>query len=90
MDGSSTDTGGLYPGQSPPFTHISPTNQSGVVLIATALALVFAIVSLLIRLFIRYQFRADFAKDDVLSFLSMVSNTKPASTKGLASRLPPY
>lgn len=63
---------GLLPGQSPPLTVITSTNQSGIVLIATVLGLAFALISLLIRLFIRLEFRHQFARDDIVAALAMV------------------
>ena len=65
----------LLPGQSPPLTIITSTDQSGVVLIATALALIFAIISILIRVFIRFEFRSDFARDDIVAAISLVGFT---------------
>lgn len=62
------------PGQSAPLAIITPTDQSGVILIATALCLIFALFALLIRLFIRFGFRSEFAKDDIAAFGSMVSS----------------
>lgn len=64
----------LLPGQSPPLTVITPTDQGGVVIIATSLALIFALVSVLLRLFIRVEFRHRFFGDDVAALLSMVSS----------------
>ena len=63
----------LLPGQSPPLTIITSTNQSGIVLIATALGLIFALISILIRVFIRFEFRTEFARDDIVAAVSMVS-----------------
>ncbi|KFY38630.1 hypothetical protein V494_04294 [Pseudogymnoascus sp. VKM F-4513 (FW-928)] len=62
----------LAPGQSPPLTVISPTNQSGVLLIVTALGLVFALVSILIRLYIRLQIRHAYERDDTAVAVAMV------------------
>ncbi|KFY14329.1 hypothetical protein V491_06094 [Pseudogymnoascus sp. VKM F-3775] len=62
----------LAPGQSPPLTVISPTNQGGVVLIITALGMVFAFVSILIRLYIRLQIRHAFQRDDIAVAIAMV------------------
>lgn len=61
------------PGQSPPLTVITPTDQGGIVVIATALALIFALVSIVLRLFIRVEFRRRFFGDDVAALLSMAS-----------------
>ncbi|KAK3687849.1 hypothetical protein B0T22DRAFT_140161 [Podospora appendiculata] len=63
---------GLYPGQSPPFAVITATDQGGIILIATALALVFSVISMLIRLFIRFEFRHDFARDDIAAGVALV------------------
>ena len=60
-------------GTIPPLTAITPTNQSGVVLIGTALALIFSLVSLLIRLYIRLQLRYQFSCDDAASVGAVVS-----------------
>lgn len=62
----------LAPGQSPPLTVISPTNQGGVVLIITALGMVFALVSILIRLYIRLQIRHAYERDDTAVAIAMV------------------
>jgi hypothetical protein len=67
-----SNTTGLLPGQSPALTVITSTDRSGIVLIATALGLIFAIISLLIRLFIRLEFRHQFARDDIAAALAMV------------------
>lgn len=65
-------TPALAPGQSPPLTVISPTNQGGVVLIITALGMVFALVSILIRLYIRLQIRHAYERDDTAVAIAMV------------------
>jgi hypothetical protein len=62
----------LLPGQSPPLSIITSTNQSGIVIIAAALGLAFSGISLLLRVFIRLDFRNQFAKDDVAAIASMV------------------
>jgi hypothetical protein len=62
----------LAPGQSPPLTVISPTNQGGVILIITALGMVFALVSILIRLYIRLQIRHAYERDDTAIAVAMV------------------
>ncbi|KFZ03048.1 hypothetical protein V502_11277 [Pseudogymnoascus sp. VKM F-4520 (FW-2644)] len=62
----------LAPGQSPPLTVISPTNQGGVILIITALGMVFALVSILIRLYIRLQIRHSYERDDTAVAIAMV------------------
>jgi hypothetical protein len=63
----------LLPGQSPPLTVITPTDQGGIVIIATALALIFALISVLLRVFVRVEFRNRFFGDDVAALLSMAS-----------------
>lgn len=77
MASNSTDSGGgpsgLYPGESPPLTVITATDQTGVVLIGAALALAFAAVSMLIRLYVRLEFLRSFGRDDIASIASMVS-----------------
>ncbi len=70
---NSTDAPGLLPGQSPPLSAVNATEQDGVLVIATALGLVFALISSFIRLFVRLEFSSRFAKDDVASFFSTVS-----------------
>ncbi|KAG4415819.1 hypothetical protein IFR04_011053 [Cadophora malorum] len=62
-------TTGLLPGQSAPLSTITSTDQSGVVLIATALGLAFALVSLLIRVYVQMGLRA---AADFSAVLSMV------------------
>jgi hypothetical protein len=57
----------LLPGQSPPLTIITPIDQSGVVLITTALGLIFGLISLLIRMFIRLEFQTGFSRDDIVA-----------------------
>lgn len=64
-------TTGLLPGQSAPLSTITSTDQSGVVLIATALGLAFALVSLLIRVYVQMGLRA---AADFSAVLSMVHN----------------
>ncbi|KAK3317954.1 hypothetical protein B0H66DRAFT_555879 [Apodospora peruviana] len=61
----------VYPGQSAPFTVVTATDQTGIVIISTVLALIFSILSMLIRLFIRMQFRHEFARDDVAAVGAM-------------------
>jgi len=70
-------THALVPGQSPPFTVITETDRSGILLIAISLGLVAAFVFTLIRLFIRMEFNARLAKDDIASFVSMVTGLDP-------------
>ncbi|OIW26306.1 hypothetical protein CONLIGDRAFT_683294 [Coniochaeta ligniaria NRRL 30616] len=59
----------LMPGQSPPLTVITPTDQGGIVVIAAALALIFALVSIVLRLFIRVEFRRRFFGDDAFMII---------------------
>lgn len=60
----------LLPGQSAPLTIITSTDQSGVVLIVTAIGLAFAFVSMLIRVYIQLGLRTT---ADIAVVLSMVS-----------------
>lgn len=62
----------LLPGQSPPLSVITPTDQGGVVLIVTALGMIFALISIIIRVYIRLQLRNAFARDDVVVSVAMV------------------
>ena len=57
---------GLLPGQSAPLTTITPTDHRGLVVITTALSLVFAFVSIVIRAYVRYQFNTSFGTDDIV------------------------
>ena len=70
MDSNSSS---LLPGQAPPIAVITATDQSGIVLIATTLALAIAIVSLLIRVYMQLQIRHQFSRDDFITMGSMVS-----------------
>jgi hypothetical protein len=70
MDSNSSS---LLPGQSAPIAVITATDQSGVVLIATALALSIALVSLLMRVYMQLQIRHQFSHDDFITMASMVS-----------------
>ncbi len=70
MDPNSTT---LLPGQSPPLTIITPTNQSGIVLIVTTLALTTALISILIRVYMQLKIRRQYSHDDFLALISMVS-----------------
>ncbi|CZT10359.1 uncharacterized protein RAG0_14848 [Rhynchosporium agropyri] len=54
---ASNGTMGLSNGQSEPLTIITSTDQSGVILIVTALGLAFAIVSIFIRIYIQFGLR---------------------------------
>lgn len=73
MDSNSTT---LLPGQSPPISIITATDKSGVVLIATALALAIALISLLMRFYMQSQIRHQYAPDDMVAMGSMVSTIK--------------
>jgi len=72
MDSNATDSSTSGSRHAPPLVVITDTDQSGILIIAGALGLVFAVISILIRLFIRYEFRTRFSKDDVACFASMV------------------
>ncbi len=69
MDSNSTQ---LLPGQSPPAAVVTPTDQTGVVLIANALGMIFGFISILIRVFIRLEFHNKFGRDDIAAGLAMV------------------
>lgn len=75
-DSHSNDTSALPPPipQSPPLSVITATDQSGVVIIGAALALVFATISMVIRAYIRLQFGHKISMDDITSVLAMVSS----------------
>lgn len=62
----------LLPGQSPPLEVITATDQGGVILIATALGIIFAIISLLIRVYLQLEIRHQISRDDVAVLLAMV------------------
>jgi hypothetical protein len=79
MDSNSTT---LLPGQSPPISMITATDQSGVVLIATALALTIAFISLLMRVYMQLQIRHQYAPDDFIAMGSMVSSSTLLSQEG--------
>lgn len=68
----SSQPSGLLPGQSAPLTIITSTDRSGLILIATALGLIFALVSLLIRAYVRYEFSRQFARDDAVLTVAVV------------------
>ena len=72
-------TSTLLPGQSAPLTVVTATDQTGVVIIGTVLALIFAFISIFLRLFIRAQFRHEFARDDIAALVAMVSTAFPDS-----------
>ncbi|KAH8770203.1 hypothetical protein F5882DRAFT_411675 [Hyaloscypha sp. PMI_1271] len=69
MDSNSTT---LLPGQSAPIAIITATDQSGIVLIATALALAIAFTSLLMRGYMQLQIRHQFSHDDFIAMGSML------------------
>lgn len=83
---ASNSTGGLLPGQSAPLTVITATDQSGIVLIATALGLSFAIISFIIRIYIRLEFRHQFSRDDVVCAFAMVSPYWRVSGRSIDTR----
>lgn len=64
----------LLPGQSAPLEVITATDQSGVILIVTALGLIFAIISLLIRIYLQYEIRHQISRDDAAVLLAMVGH----------------
>jgi len=70
MDSNSTT---LLPGQGAPIAIITATDQSGIVLIATALALAISLTSLLMRAYMQLQIRHQFSQDDYLTMGSMVN-----------------
>ncbi len=78
MDSNPTDANPAAPSSStsapsiPPLAAITPTDHTGIVLIGTALALVFSVVSMLIRIYIRLQFRHEFSLDDISSISAVV------------------
>jgi len=73
MDSNSTT---LLPGQSAPIAIITATDQSGIVLIATALALAVALTSLLMRVYMQLQIRHQFSHDDFITMGSIVSRNE--------------
>ncbi|KUJ14945.1 uncharacterized protein LY89DRAFT_649533 [Mollisia scopiformis] len=62
----------LLPGQSAPLEVLTATDQSGVILIAAALGLIFAIISLLIRVYLQLEVRHHVARDDAAVLLAML------------------
>lgn len=72
MASNGTDTPALLPGQSPPLTVLTPTDQTGVLYITTAIGLVFAVISLLIRYFIRVDLQNKLSADDIVASLALV------------------
>ena len=91
MDSNSTHSNDTAPGSQnagPPgaLAAITPTNHTGIVLIGTALALVFSVVSMFIRIYIRFQFRHEFSLDDIASIAAVVRSTEfPFEEKHLFS-----
>ncbi|KAH8878999.1 hypothetical protein GQ53DRAFT_739354 [Thozetella sp. PMI_491] len=76
MDSYPSSTGtpvASYQDPAPPLVAITATDQTGIVFIVTALALIFSMVSMFIRLYIRLQFRQEFFRDDVTSIVAVVS-----------------
>lgn len=69
----SNSTAGLLPGQDAPLAVVTATDQTGIIIITTAFAMVFALVSICIRIFIRMEFHHAFSVDDHFSIASMVS-----------------
>lgn len=73
-------------GQSRPLAALTPSDKSGVVIIATSLCLIFSLFSMAIRVFVRQSFRrAHIGLDDVTSITSMVGC--PASPRSRSPRL---
>jgi len=62
----------LLPGQSPPLSIITSTDQSGVLLIVASLALIFALISMLIRIYLQLEVRHKVEPDDYAVFAAMV------------------
>jgi hypothetical protein len=79
MDSNSTS---LLPGQSAPIAVITATDQSGIVLITTTLALAVALVSLLMRVYMQLQIRHQFSHDDFITMGSMVSGNQLLALDG--------
>ncbi|PMD55142.1 uncharacterized protein K444DRAFT_98884 [Hyaloscypha bicolor E] len=69
MDSNSTT---LLPGQSAPIAIITATDQSGIVLIGTALTLAVSLTSLLMRGYMQLQIRHQFSHDDFVAMGSML------------------
>ncbi|KAE8446753.1 hypothetical protein EG329_011658 [Mollisiaceae sp. DMI_Dod_QoI] len=69
----------LLPGHAPPLEVITATDQRGVVLIATALGLIFAVISLLIRLYLQFEIRHATARDDAAVLLAMLFSVAQSS-----------
>ncbi|KAK0113952.1 hypothetical protein ONS95_014197 [Cadophora gregata] len=79
---ASNETAGLLPGRSAPLSTITSRDQSGVVLIATALGLAFALVSMLIRVYIQIGLRT---AADAAAVLSAVTTSLFKPTKRSAN-----
>ncbi len=102
MDSNSTHSNATAAGSQntgPPaaLAAITPTNHTGIVLIGTALALVFSVVSMLIRLYIRFQIRHEFSLDDTASIAAVVRSTEfplgdkhPLPYPGVAPAIPSF
>ncbi|KAH7369607.1 hypothetical protein BKA65DRAFT_416627 [Rhexocercosporidium sp. MPI-PUGE-AT-0058] len=87
---ASNGTMGLLPGQSAPLTTITATDQSGLVLIATALGLAFALVSMLIRVYIQLGLRSAADTAVVLSmvfYIFQASATFVGTSKGFGKTI---
>ncbi|KAL2063953.1 hypothetical protein VTL71DRAFT_4447 [Oculimacula yallundae] len=69
---ASNGTKNLLPGQSVPLTTITSTDQSGVLLIVTALGLAFALVSIFIRIYIQLGLRNSADRVVVISMVFYV------------------
>ena len=60
------------PGQAPPFAVISPTDQSGLVIMAAATGMSFVFVASLIRWYVRREVSNSFARDDAVIVIATV------------------
>ncbi|MCJ1291175.1 hypothetical protein MMC34_002718 [Xylographa carneopallida] len=59
-------------GQAPPFAVISPTDQSGLVIMAAAVGMSFVFVASLIRWYVRREVSNSFARDDAVIVIATV------------------
>lgn len=68
-----------YPpyGGVPPVAVITPTNQTGVLLIVTTLSLAFGLVSLVVRGYVRAEFSRSYGLDDIAIVVSFVRAQTP-------------
>lgn len=63
----------LSPGQSPPLFTVTPTDQSGVIVIVTAFCLALAIIATLVRAYVRFKITGQrLASDDAVIGSSVV------------------